>query len=109
MSKDTFNTGAQRDTQEGKPRFDLIPAHALLRLAALYQRGADQYGDQNWRKGMPWQRVLASLERHLQAFKRGEEGEDHLAAVVFNAMALMEYERSHPDLDDIIDRVKSSK
>jgi hypothetical protein len=31
-----FETGARRDTQEGKPRFGLIPPYPLRRLAMHY-------------------------------------------------------------------------
>jgi hypothetical protein len=95
--RENFDTGARRDTQEGKPRYDLIPPKALERLAGLYARGAEKYGDRNWEKGIPVQRNLASLERHLQQWKMGEIDEDHLAAVAWNAFAIMHYE-AYPHL-----------
>lgn len=33
------------------PRFDLIPANALIRLAFRYEKGL-KYGKDNWRKGL---------------------------------------------------------
>lgn len=96
-ARDNFETGARRDTQDGKPRFDLIPSASLERLAGLYGRGAEKYGPYNWARGIPVSRNIASLERHLQQFKAGERDEDHLAAVAWNAFAIMHYE-AYPHL-----------
>lgn len=90
--REEFPSGAKRDTQNDKPRFDLIPVKPLKRLAELYARGAEKYGEFNWQKGMPFQRVVASLLRHIYAYLEGEDTEDHLAAVAWNAFTLMSYE-----------------
>lgn len=96
-----FVTGMVRDTQDGKPRFDLIPTEGLRRVADLYARGAEKYDDNNWKKGQPYSRTYASLFRHLIQWREGDRSEDHLAAVIFNAMALMYYEERKPELDDL--------
>lgn len=90
--RNTSVTGAQRDTQEGKYRFDLIGIHMLKRLAALLERGARKYSERNWEKGQEVSRTLASLWRHLVAYQEGDRTEDHLAAIVFNAMSIMHVE-----------------
>jgi len=90
--QDNFSTGAKRDTQQGKLRYDLISPLALTRLAEIYTQGAEHYGDRNWEKGMPFTRVLASLERHLMAFKLGKVDEDHLAQMVWNGFALLHFQ-----------------
>ena len=41
---------------------------------------------------MPFSRCVASLKRHLMKFQQGLQDEDHLAAIMFNAMALIHYE-----------------
>lgn len=84
-----YATGARRDTNEGKGRFDLLPAVALARVAQLYQRGEVKYGPHNWEKGIPSSRFLDSLLRHAFQISEGERTEDHKAAVVFNALGLM--------------------
>jgi hypothetical protein len=100
--RQTFSTGARRDTQTDKDRYDLIPTHALRRVAGLYARGAEKYDDNNWQKGIPFSRCMASLERHLHQFKQGDIDEDHLAAVVWNALAIMHYQEvGREDLDDL--------
>jgi len=54
---------------------------------------------------MPWAAVLASLERHIHAFKRGqdydsESGLLHMAHVLANAAFLAEYYRIFAQGDD---------
>jgi len=90
--KDSFVTGAVRDTQEGKHRFDLIGLHMLKRLSALLVRGAKNYGERNWEKGQNVKRTNASLWRHVVAYQEGDRSEDHLAAIVFNAMSIIHVE-----------------
>lgn len=99
--REEFETGSRRDTQEGKPRFDLIPTGPLTRLAHLYGRGAEKYDDWNWAKGQPLSRVYASMFRHMIAWREGDRSEDHLAAVAWNAFALMHFEDTRPELDDL--------
>lgn len=82
-----FETGARRDIQEGKGRFDLIPTLPVRRLAVHYENGARKYGDNNWQKGMPLRRYLDSAERHLNSLKAGEPAEDHATAVTWNMFA----------------------
>lgn len=84
-----WETGSRRDTQAGKPRYDLIPALPLRRLADLYARGAEKYGEFNWQKGQPVSRYYASLFRHMQQWAEGDATEDHLAAVAWNAFAII--------------------
>lgn len=93
-AREEFSSGAKRDTQEGKPRFDLIPPLPLERLADLYARGCEKYGEHNWTRGMPLSRYQASMERHLNAWKAGDREEDHLIAVVWNAFAIIQFENT---------------
>lgn len=51
-----FQTGSIRDTREGKGRYDLLPPHAIFRLAKHFENGAKKYGDRNWEKGQPLSR-----------------------------------------------------
>lgn len=87
-----FDTGSRRDTQEGKPRLSLVPPGPLARLAMHYTNGAKKYGDGNWTLGQPASRFTDSLGRHFLAFLEGDQGEDHLAAIAWNAFALMYFQ-----------------
>jgi dATP/dGTP diphosphohydrolase len=84
------------DTQEisiyhatGLQRHDLIPQLMLDRLAALYHRGEVKYGANNWQKGIYLVRIFGSMLRHAFQWYWGDTSEDHLAAVIWNATALM--------------------
>lgn len=92
--REEFSSGAKRDTQEGKPRYDLIPVAPLKRLAELYARGLEKYGENNWTKGMPVSRYVASAMRHLEQARSGDKTEDHWAAVIWNVMAVMHFEET---------------
>ena len=83
---------AQREPAIGKGRPDLISPFATLRLAKWYELGANKYGEYNWTKGMPFSRYLAALERHVIAFKKGDDSEDHLSAIAWNAFAIMHHQ-----------------
>ena len=86
-ARQEFTTGSVRDTNEGKPRFDLIPVLAAHRLAIHYANGAKKYGDRNWEKGQPLSRFIESAERHLFKLKMGFKDEDHESAAIWNLMA----------------------
>lgn len=89
--KQTFATGAQRDVATGKGRFDLISPIFLTELALRLEKGAVQYGDRNWEKGMPFSRVYDSLTRHLTQWSNKQEDEDHLINAACNLMFLIHY------------------
>lgn len=95
--REEYDSGMRRDTQEGKPRFDLLLVDGvpfdeqfLTRLAALLERGATKYGEKNWQLANSEEELLrfrASGLRHMYQWLCGEDDEDHAAAVVFNLMA----------------------
>jgi len=85
-----FDTGSRRDTRSGKGRYDLLPAHAVHRLAKHFENGSVKYGDRNWEKGQPLSRYLDSALRHAFAFSSGKRDEDHAIAAVWNLMCLVE-------------------
>lgn len=94
-----------RKDDGGKLRFDLIPPVPLMRLAEVYTIGARKYSDRNWEKGIGWGRIFAALMRHAWNWWAGQkrdpvDGQHHLASVAWCAFALMQYEETHPELDD---------
>lgn len=91
-SEQKFDTGAVRDTSDEKSRPDLISPFFEERLGHWLRLGARRYVEKNWEKGMPMSRCLASMNRHLVKVKQGAVDEDHLAAIAFNAMAIMHYQ-----------------
>lgn len=87
-----FETGAQRDRGELKPRPDLISPHFLNRVGWHMAKGAEKYSERNWEKGMPVSVFVESLHRHLMKYMMGERNEDHLAAIGFNLQAIIHFE-----------------
>jgi hypothetical protein len=103
--REEFPTGSRRDSREGKGRYDLLPSKALRRVALLYARGAAKYGDVNWQLGQPYSRCMDSLLRDAFQALDGQTDEDHLAAVVWNALAIIQFqEEGRTDLDDLEER-----
>lgn len=92
-----YASGMVRDTQEGKPRFDLLlplgvpyEHQFLTRVAELLARGAEKYSDRNWERAggdEELARFKSSAQRHLMQWLTDETDEDHAAAVVFNLLA----------------------
>ena len=84
-----FETGAQRDNGDGKLRMSRVPQQELKRVMKRYLDGAEKYGENNWMKGMPLSVYYDCAHRHLEAWWRGENDEDHAAAVVWNMLCAM--------------------
>ena len=103
-SKRVFSTGAVRDNADDKPKMELLPLDILMRVSEWYTLGAKKYGDNNWRKGQPQSVCVGCLLRHLTKYCMGMRDEDHLSAIVFNALSLMNvdmYFKDNPELYDI--------
>jgi len=83
--RETFESGAVRDTDDNKSRPDLISPFMLERLGLWMKAGADKYGENNWMEGLPVSRCIASLYRHLMYYMQGDREEDHLMGVIANA------------------------
>ncbi len=88
----TFASGAVRDRGGFKPRPDLISPHANLREGAWLAKGAEKYGARNYEKGIPISECVASLNRHLEAYKLGLQDEDHITAIRTNAGFIIHFE-----------------
>lgn len=95
-----FDTGAQRDSAEGKPRMSLVPHDALKSVMMRYLDGAEAYGENNWKKGMKNSVLYDSTMRHLMAYWTGDESEDHLGAALWNIMGLIDNDNKRPEMDD---------
>lgn len=91
-----FETGAVRDMQEGKGRYDLMPMEALRRLAVHCEKGALKYGERNCEKGIPVSSLADSAMRHLCKYISGAVDEDHLTAAFWNIAFIMLMEKEYP-------------
>ncbi len=119
---------------KGKNRVELIPTRPLELIGDVYTKGAHKYtvyekpdgsyvsgkdiplaecgtykvvedGSNNWRKGLHWTEAIGSVQRHINAFKNGEDIDPelqtyHLANAAWGLLALLEFYKTHPELDD---------
>jgi hypothetical protein len=111
-NKVTTASGSAGGSAGGAMKFDddklpvnLLSTEALLQTAAVLKFGADKYHANNWRDGFAWSRPLAAAMRHIMAYNDGEDkdpesGLSHLAHAACCIMFLLEFEKTHPELDD---------
>lgn len=98
--------GGVRDTDEGKPRYTLIPTESLRRVAMHYTEGLKKYKKDNW-KGLSTpediDRLKDSAYRHMLAYFEGENDEDHAAACVWNMLTLIYFDEQRKERETQID------
>lgn len=92
MNNEQYASGAQRQPNQGRGRYDLLHAWAMRRIALRCEYGAQLYGDRNWEKGIPQSRMICSALRHLFQYLQGLTDEDHLAAAAWNLLAALDQE-----------------
>lgn len=86
---------------EGKNRLDLIPPEIIEAIGRILTLGAVKYAPHNWQKGISYEKVYGAMQRHLQAFWRGENLDSesrlsHLWHAACNIAFLVTYE-AHPE------------
>jgi hypothetical protein len=107
-----FSTGSQRDTRDGKGRFDLLMCHAIYMVARQLEEGAKKYNPRNWEKGQPLSRYMDSALRHLFKHLEGYRDERHDVAAAWNILALIETKNKidkgllSKELDDLPTEIK---
>lgn len=88
-----FENGGMREPPTNRGAFELLSAYAYERLAIWAELGAKKYLPRNWEKGLPFSRYYQSACRHLNEWLKGNRDEDHLAAAMWNIMAIMHTEK----------------
>lgn len=96
-------TGGKKEVKQ--EAFALIPVEALETLARVYGRGAEKYEENNWRKGYSWSLSYSALQRHLNAFWRGEEIDSelqlpHIMLAAWHCFALFQFTLEQREYDD---------
>jgi hypothetical protein len=92
-----FKTGAVRDDDNGKEKYQETIAWRSLKRYAQYMTGKQsKYGKGNFKKGIDIESYEDSMMRHMQKYFENkhedgqvEKGEDHLSAIVFNVFGIM--------------------
>lgn len=115
-SGDRFNAG--------KLRYELLHPNAIEDLVRVLTKGAEKYsvfdnegnlirdGGYNWRGGLSWTSVIASLKRHIAEFEKckdfdSETGEYHIAHAAANIHYLNAFYYIFPEGDDRVPIRKS--
>ena len=67
-----------KKNDENKTRYELIPTGPLAEIAEIMTRGAERYGQDNWKENIEAEtgRVLGAIFRHLEAYRAARERED---------------------------------
>lgn len=96
-------SGVKHD--QDKPDMALLSSIALTKTAQVMTFGKKKYSAHNWRGGFAWSRVLSAAFRHLVSYIGGEDkdpetGFSHLAHLACCVMFMLEFEETHPELDD---------
>ena len=83
---------------KGKCRLDLIPPEVMWAMGDILSYGATKYEARGWEKGIAYERIVASLLRHLYAWYGREDtdkesGLPHIEHALVNLAMLVTYER----------------
>lgn len=102
-SRTEFTTGAVRDVQENKGRFDLLqveifrqlftgrpfPYRGFWNVALHMEEGCKKYGERNWEKGIPLHCYYNSAWRHLIKHIECWNDEPHARALSWNLLCML--------------------
>lgn len=97
---------------QGKPPMALVRPEFVEGIASVLGFGAEKYDAWNWASGIEYSRLISALERHIGAFKKGEDldpesGLSHLYHAGCCLMFLSCFQEwGRPHLDDRYTTVK---
>lgn len=72
-------------------------ANMFLEVSHLYEDGAEKYGEDNWRNGMPISCYIDSGTRHYLKTLRGDDDEPHYRGFVWNMLGALWSIKNIPD------------
>lgn len=75
---------------------------AVLEAAKQYEDGANKYGANNWKKGIPLHVFLDSATRHYIKWHRGDKDEPHDRAFMWNMLGAIWTLNHLPDMNDLV-------
>lgn len=90
---------------QGKPRLDLIPTEFNIGVGKALGYGAKKYGEDNFRKGIGYRRLLGAALRHIELELSGvplddESGLEHWMNASASLAMYAFMKKNHPNLDD---------
>lgn len=72
----------------------------MLEVSLHYRDGAEKYGEDNWKNGLPVKSYLSSAIRHLLKHIDGYKDEEHHRGFVWNIMSALWTITNKPELID---------
>lgn len=95
----------EAQTKEPELRTDLLPISMIVAVARILTIGANKYAERNWEAGMTWSRAYDASGRHILQWGAADTTDkdtrlNHLWHAACNLAFLIEWETTHPDLDD---------
>ena len=87
-----FESGAIRSKDADHARYDLIPRAALEAMTITLKKGADRYGEFNWKKGIPASDLMNHCLQHIYKWLDGDRSEEHIAHAMCNLAFLAHFE-----------------
>ena len=85
-------------------RWDKDCNSMFLETSKQYAEGAEKYGENNWKNGMPVKIYIDSAVRHYLKFLRGDTDEPHDIAFCWNIMCAIWTCKHKPELNDYAKR-----
>ena len=82
----------KRPERSSNVRFDLIPPHAERRLAELFRKDAEEFGERDWETGRPFMAYIDDARNAINLLMTGDSAEDYPARVCWAMMALMQHQ-----------------
>jgi len=104
MSEQKRESGGVKHDGEKNP-LDLLSPFAIEEVGKVLSFGKRKYSARNWEKGISFTRLLGAVLRHTFAYMRGEThdpetGLSHMAHVMCEAMFIIHFEHTKPEMDD---------
>lgn len=94
-----FPSGAVRNKDGSKERYDLFSPIAMEALARVFGEGAEEYPPWNWEKGLSISFLVNRALRHWFLYASGDRSEDHLAKCEWGFHTARHSEEAWPHLN----------
>lgn len=80
---------AIRKSLDTLEQFNNSLAYMMLEVSKLYEKGAEAYGENNWKRGMPLKWYIDSGTRHYLKAINGDDDEPHHCGFVWNLLGAL--------------------
>ena len=115
ISSTDFKPPVADHFDSGKLDILLLPISGIEGICKVFQVNSKEHGGKynrfNWRKGIAWSKLCASILRHTYRILSGEfidpeSKQPHVYHIAANAVMLGELMQTHPQLNDITGSLK---